>query len=337
MKKFIFSLVLLFVGILGISAQVIDNGSAKDNWYIGGGIGTQIWNNFNSWQAFNPAKDQQLNIHAFGGKYFTPYIGIELDAAALFNTGVECNFVDGHRITLNGVFNLSNIFAKYKGYRYFFNLEGIIGAGWYRAYMPGKDYNHSAFRTALRANFKISKNLDVYVMPEYISVGTVNEGFDMHPHGVNLYAGIRWNIPSKRGGFTRVKLYDANEIKLLNDKISELEANLAKKPSEVEVVTYVDKIQTKNIDNSYTVLFEKGKSSVGDVSNIVKALENNDDKITIIGGTSPEGSEAYNKKLALARAEAVKAALVKSGINADRITVTNSYDQQRNAIIVISK
>ena len=62
-----------------------------------------------------------------------------------------------------------------------------------------------------------------------------------------------------------------------------------------------------------------------------------DASITIVGSTSPEGSEKFNRNLALARANAVKDALVKAGVDKDRITVTNAYGKQRNATIILSK
>ena len=90
-------------------------------------------------------------------------------------------------------------------------------------------------------------------------------------------------------------------------------------------------------DNSYTVLFKQGKSDVGDLSDIAKKLNKTDASITIVGSTSPEGSEKFNRNLALARANAVKDALVKAGVDKDRITVTNEYGKQRNATIILSK
>ena len=57
--------------------------------------------------------------------------------------------------------------------------------------------------------------------------------------------------------------------------------------------------------------------------------------ITIIGNISPEGSEEINKALAIARAESIKNALIKAGISADRITITNEYANQRRATIIV--
>ena len=90
-----------------------------------------------------------------------------------------------------------------------------------------------------------------------------------------------------------------------------------------------------NIDNSYTILFEQGKSTVKDITSIVNALKQNNKNITIIGNVSPEGSEEVNKALALARAKSVRNALIKAGISADRITITNEYANQRRATIIV--
>lgn len=32
-----------------MSAQVVDTGSMKDNWYISGNVGTTVWDNVRSW------------------------------------------------------------------------------------------------------------------------------------------------------------------------------------------------------------------------------------------------------------------------------------------------
>lgn len=335
----------LIMGLaVSASAQtaIVDNGTVKDNWYVGGGVGTLVWDNTSKWSNFDPWKEQQLNLKVFGGKYLTPYIGAELDGTAVFNVkGVESNFIDGHLVTLNGVVNLSNVIAGYHGTCHPLNLEAIVGYGWLHAYQTGKDFNHSAFHGALRANVKVGKNLDVFVMPEYISQTEVNDHFNMLPHGVNLYVGVKKNITTKRGGFPLVRLYDQGEIDNMNARINNLikengDLSSTVKTQAATIAKLVGaKVVTDTNEFTSTVLFTKGSAdvNVGELAKIVNDLKNTKGAIIVSGMTSPEGNETLNATLAQARAESVKNALISGGIDATRIVINNDYASKRAAVI----
>lgn len=153
----------------------------------------------------------------------------------------------------------------------------------------------------------------------------------------NSWYGLEVGVSYRLGNTFKVcnKTHTQAEVDALNAEINELREKLEKKPE--MVVQYVDKAVVETVDNNYTVLFKQGKSDVGDLSDIAKKLNKTDASITIVGSTSPEGSEKFNRNLALARANAVKDALVKAGVDKDRITVTNEYGKQRNATIILSK
>lgn len=329
MKHFILGLMLAFISILNVNAQVYDAGTINDNWYIGGDIGTPVWSNTKSWQVFNPWKDQQLNINLYAGKYLTPYVGLEGGIAGLFNTGSESNWIDGHNLYAGGVLNLSNIFGGYLGKPRKVEVEFMAGPGWYHTYKTGEDLNSISVRNAARIKFNVKKNLSIAVTPEYIFLPRV---YDNHrrQHIASLNAGIVYKFNSKRGGFPVHRLYDYDEVAKLNAIIAEL-----KKPRPTVAPTVIT--NTKYYNNAYSILFEQGSSELGDVSAIANAIKDSKETITIIGGISPEGSEELNKNLALARANAVKDALVKAGIDANRINVTSDYSQQRRATIVVGK
>ena len=55
MKKIIMMLALVMGIAVSANAQtaIVDNGTAKDNWYVGVGVGTNVWNDVNSWTLFN--------------------------------------------------------------------------------------------------------------------------------------------------------------------------------------------------------------------------------------------------------------------------------------------
>ena len=116
------------------SAQVVETGSMKDNWYISGNVGTTIWDNHRSWAEPN---DVLVNIAI--GKEITPIFGLELDMMAGMNQGNK-TFFDSHNLTANVTTNLTNLICGYNGDRRLFEPILIVGAGWYHTY--GDVYNN---------------------------------------------------------------------------------------------------------------------------------------------------------------------------------------------------
>lgn len=48
-----FALIMSMVVSANANTTIVDNGTIKDNWYIGVGVGTNVWNDVNSWALFN--------------------------------------------------------------------------------------------------------------------------------------------------------------------------------------------------------------------------------------------------------------------------------------------
>lgn len=147
MKK-IFSIICLCLMCVFASAQVVETGSLKDNWYVSGNVGTTTWDNSRSWAEPN---DVLVNIAI--GKEITPIFGLELDMMAGMNQGNK-TFFDSHNLTANVTTNLTNLICGYNGDRRLFEPILIVGAGWYHTY--GDVYNNVSARGAVRCNFNIS-------------------------------------------------------------------------------------------------------------------------------------------------------------------------------------
>jgi outer membrane protein OmpA-like peptidoglycan-associated protein len=118
----------------------------------------------------------------------------------------------------------------------------------------------------------------------------------------------------------------ARDIRRIAELEDSLEAAKNVKPTVVNKVTKV-----VNVNNNVlqpTVIFGQGKSSVdaaqmASVAMIAKYMKNHpESKILIKGYASPEGNPELNQKLSVARAQAVKDALVsRYGISASRLTI----------------
>lgn len=358
MKKFIFMIALFMGMVMSVNAQtaLVDNGTIKDNWYVGVGVGTNVWNDGNSWTLFNAKstvvdgktnswwRTQPIHFDVTVGKMFNPYLGAEVDYAMAYNLRGQSKFLDAHNLTGNVVLNLNNILGGYNGVRRAVEFELIGGAGWYHNFNEGVDDDAMTVRGAIRTNINLGKNFALTVTPEYIWTPKKFVEANTSLQGVNLSVGLKYRIPSSRSNFPKKELRSQAEIDALNNTISTLQtenANLAKANADLsetikKLVEKGDsvKIQTTSIGS---VLFAKGKSDVdtSKVADIVSALKATNGNIVLTGTASPEGKEKFNKALALKRAEAVKKALVDSGIDASRVTIENDYAKQRSVTISV--
>lgn len=361
-------MLLVFMMSVAVSASaqtaLVDNGTAKDNWYVGAGVGTNVWNNGSSWTIFNDKapggetsswwRTQPLHIDVLVGKMFNPYVGVEIDYTGLFNLYKQSDFLDAHNLSANFVVNLTNLINGYDGARRTIELELIGGAGWLHNF--NKDVIETdgvVVRGALSGNINLNKNFAITVTPEYVYTPKNVIDIATTKHGVNLSIGVKYRFNTKRGNFVKYKLYDQDEVNYLNSKINGLIAtneNLSKVNSELSKAN-VDMAETINklvdeggkvkvkIQSLGTLSFKRGKADV-DITKaemIVTLLKQTSGTIILTGTTSPEGFEKVNKALAQKRAESVKEALVTNGVDESRIIIKNDYDNQRSVIISVNE
>lgn len=350
MKKFIlmFALIMGMVVSANANSTLVDNGTFKDNWYVGLGGGSNVWNDADSWILFKSyskahngkentwSSKRPFHVNILIGKMINPYLGVEADYKMIYN-------LDAHHLTGNVVFNLNNIINGYDGKKDFFEVELLGGLGWYHNFSKD-DKNAVGVRGALRANFNLTQHFAITLTPEYLWFHKKFLDDNKSKQFVNWNVGVKWTIPTKRGGFPLKELRDQDEIDGLNAKINQLAETVNSQAKSIEDLTETIKNLTENASKVKataktipSVTFEKGKSDVDatKVTEIVKALKDADGSIVLTGTTSPEGKEKFNKKLALSRAEAVKKALVGSGIDESRITIKNDYESQRAVTISV--
>ena len=347
MKKIFLSVMLAGAAVAANAQSVssISNSKFFDNWQVGVNVG-----------GYTPTtrhpffKSTRLNFGVEVGKQISPSFRLSADGVAYINDNV-----DGYRnpllieytnVAMLGNFNLSNIFAGYKGAPRTFEVEAFAGPGWLHAYNPGRNDNN-VMTVKFGANFLLnlgsSKAWAVKLSPSILYGLTPA---DQQEHSLNNNAsltqaslGIVYRFKGSNGAhhFTAAQasapVVEDNsgalrgELRDARNRIHELEGELAearnRKPEVVEVETEV--VKTKRTLES-VVTFAQGKTiiapsqqpNVARIATYLKKYPNS--KVVIKGFASPEGSIEVNERIAKARAEAVKAVLVKQyKIDGDRI------------------
>ena len=349
MKKFILTMIIAFMMVFSANAQIAtENAKLFDNTYAGIEVGATTPLNFNSMFPLNTTVGVKF------GKEFTPVFALEVEGlaslgdnvnrygvqasvrdfnAGAFNvhkTGSVNTFVKSTNVGLNGVINLSNLFFGYNGAPRVFELKTNTGLGW--------GHYFGDFKTEMTG---------AYAPVGYRNVFTAKTGLDLafnlgakKAHTITVSPGIYWNLsetgPIKfdktyaqfgiMAGYTyhfkttngthHFRTYD---VGAMMDEISHLNEELAKKPTEVEVIKYVDRV----VNNYSTVIAETTVFFAFDSDELDARAKDELDKIAQNGiyvvdaYASSEGTTEYNKELSQRRADAVKAYLEGRGCRVD--------------------
>jgi OOP family OmpA-OmpF porin len=100
----------------------------------------------------------------------------------------------------------------------------------------------------------------------------------------------------------------------------------AAKPAPQPVAQKVTLATDTHFDFDRAVVRPEGKAKLDDLSSKIKAI--NLEVVIAIGHTCSIGSDAYNQKLSVRRAEAVKAYLVSKGIEPNRVYTEGKGEKQ---------
>ena len=364
---------MLAAGMMAASVNaqntVITSNKAGDNWYIGANAGVAFTPGIDGTESFKATKFKGIapEFSLRIGKNLTTVFGLAFEGTAYFKANEKSflanpnimnskTFINATNVSLLGTFNLSNLFAGYKGEPRAFEVIALGGFGWLHAF-GGRANKINALSSKVALDFAFNlgeaKAWQLYIEPNLVYAlkgwNTANFLPDMQYHwgkaslGVNVGVNYKFGNSNGTHNFAKQQLRDQSEIDALNGKINELRADNNAKDSKIaaDAQTIAD-LQKKLADCESRpvqvvekkaeylqphVIFRQGKSTIdaaqyASIEMVANYMKNHKDaKVKIQGYASPEGKAEFNQKLSEKRAEAVKNALVKKyKIAADRIT-----------------
>lgn len=340
------------------SKYTVATNSFWSNWFVQVGADMSLQNpygcNFGS-DVFPNGKSFGVNVAV--GKWFTPGLGLRLKAnwengiienkhanwfGPMTPTGsvnVNSNYDKGGYGAIYGdvLYNLSNLFFGYNETRVW-NLTALTGAGVARNF--ALNTYTEVLRVGLNSSWRVNKLLGIYLEGAYNFTtdkfngqqnlqGTNSNGY------VDLNVGVTFNLGkstfSKAVSIDQYNALAASSEEALSKLRSDLDrerqinsdlrSQLAKRPA-----TNANPDGVKSAASS--VFFNINSSKINsqkdliNLESIATAAKNSGAKVVVTGAAdSKTGSDAYNKKLSEARAQAVADELVNLGVNRDNIEV----------------
>lgn len=267
--------------------------------------------------------------------------------------------IDESYVGAFGTADLMNLFGGYQCSVRPFTIEAVAGAGWGHLYINeanGKDRNFFATKAGLNFNFNVSDNVSLTLKPYVlwdmtdIHVAQTTAAYDAKHATFNVLAGVTYHFGGN-GMECMAPGYTQADLDLLNGQINSLRGerdaalaavagveaqNVALAAQNGDLAAQLAACQanqgkvvkevTNQLNSVRYVFFKIGKSVITpdqmpNVEMIAAYMKNHpNSKVQIKGYASKDGPLDFNIKLAQARAEAVKNALVKKyGVKADRI------------------
>jgi len=350
MKKIFLSVMFAGAAVAANAQSVkgISYGKFFDNWQVGVNVG-----GYTPTTGYPFFKSTRLNFGVEVGKQISPSFRLSADGVAYINDNARGGHnplaIEHTNVAMLGNFNLSNIFGGYKGAPRTFEVEAFAGPGWLHSYNPGRN-DSNEMTVKFGANFllnlgaskawaiKLSPSILYALTPAYQQDHSLSNNNSFTQASLGLVYRFKGSngahhftayepaapVVQDNSGALRGELSEKDrELRDARNRINQLEKELAdarnRKPQKETVV------ETKRTLES-VVTFAQGKTiiapsqqpNVARIATYLKKYPNS--KVIIKGFASPEGSIEVNERIAKARAEAVKAVLVKQyKIDAERI------------------
>lgn len=349
MKK-IFILMLMAVSAITVSAQtVVQSSKFLDNVYAGveAGAATPL--------ALDKVFPLNSTVSLRLGKEFTPVWGIELSGTAWLGSnatygfpkashhfdGFHHNAVRGSYVAIDGLINLTNMFAGYNGSPRPFEVGTAIGFGWAHTYMPyvnDRHHNQLGGKTGLDFKFNLGseKQHTVAIRPAVLwnlsQPGNETGDLAFNKLGAQLYVGLGYVYHFKTSNGTRhFKLYD---LKDYEKKIANLNAQLSEKPK--QVIVYKERPVTKAAGSvsDVVVFFSVNSDVLSDEAKL--SLDKVKGAVKVSGYASPEGSENHNMELSYRRAVSVADYLRSKGVTVVEVLGFGANGETSNRVVIVT-
>ena len=335
--------------------KAINYAHTLDNWQVGVNVG-----GYTPTAGYPFFKSTRFNFGAEISKQISTGFRFGIDATAYINDNSNGYrnplTIDYTNVSILANFNLNNIFGGYKGAPRKFEVEAFAGIGWLHFFYQGRGNDLNEMSAKYGANFwfnlgesrawaiKFSPSI-LYLIDQGLPQQQTNGLNSKFPYAqANLGLVYRFKGSNGKHYFTfyepsvHAPVVEDNSAVVednsaaLSQKERELEDainRINQLESELETVKEKQQVETaaqakKPLES--IISFKQGRSIVEDsqlpnVERIATYLrEYPNSRVVIKGFASPEGSIEVNERIAKARAEAVKAVLVKQyKINADRI------------------
>lgn len=350
MKKIFLSVMFAGAAVAANAQSVkgISYGKFFDNWQVGVNAG-----GYTPTTGYPFFKSTRFNFGVEVGKQISPSFRLSADGVAYINDNARGGHnplaIEHTNVAMLGNFNLSNIFGGYKGIPRIFEVEAFAGPGWLHSYNLGRN-DSNEMTVKFGANFlfnlgsskawaiKLSPSILYSLTPAYQQDHSLSNNNSFTQASLGLVYRFKGSngahhftayepaapVVQDNSGALRGELSEKDrELRDARNRINQLEKELAdarnRKPQKETVV------ETKRTLES-VVTFAQGKTiiapsqqpNVARIATYLKKYPNS--KVVIKGFASPEGSIEVNERIAKARAEVVKAVLVKQyKIDAERI------------------
>ena len=328
------------------NAQTVESSRFTDNWSVGvkGGITTPL-TNAAFWGDARPVVGLELT------KGITPILSLGIEGAWTVNTSpIKFRFsnhlaFDRQYVGALTKVNMMNAIAGYNGSPRVCEVELVGGTGWQYDYFHNFGLNSWYTKWGVNINFNLGKEKawTLSLKPDVVfdMLGRIEPEFNKKFANFELTAGVTYHFKNRNGTHSFVlcdKKYTQQDVDALNREINALREALwnceHKEPTVIEKVV-IQEVQVTNdmkevvAETFPHIAFTFNSAKLSEESNMTIAwmaseLNKTDNAIIINGFASKEGNATYNKELSLKRAEAVKNALVKNGVDANRITVVGN-------------
>lgn len=339
MKKFLSILILSIVCLIG-NAQTVQSPGFGDGWFAGVNVGaiSHIDHSFD-WAKHDWLGNYEKEFGVEVGKWLTPVTGVALSYEAIRDINNSKTWADMGTTTGDIHFNLSNLFAGYKGTPRTFEVEFIPSVGFVHYYgdVHPRLHEYMAFgRAALSADFNFGndKQWTIYVRPAIQYIDRLR-----HYNGLfDVRAGVTYKFKGTKSKSHNFVISPYSITKAEYDKVVSENRKLRNAPAKV-VEKVVEKVVTKTVsENTYIVMFALGDSCLSDDARNTLDKIPEGSYVSVEGYASPDGPFDLNLELSEYRADVVADYLESRGVHVRSAVGHGSTDDflsNRIAIVTV--